>query len=58
MTNLNYLFNTSPAISKGMEDPYTGHHFIQGKKVTLRYHTLFWSMCRVMIQTSTVALPG
>lgn len=58
MTNLSYLFKPSPAISKGTEGQDIGHHLIQVKKVSLRSRTLFWSMCRVMVQTSAVVPTG
>lgn len=52
--HINYLFKPSSAISKGVEDRYTGYHLIQGKKVSLRSHILFWSLFRV--QTEAIVL--
>lgn len=51
MVNLSYLFRPSLAISKGIEAQSTGHNLMQVKKVSLRSHIVFWSMCRVMVQT-------
>lgn len=35
-----------------MEDQKTGHHLVQAKKVNLRSHSPFWSVCRIMVQTA------
>jgi hypothetical protein len=56
LLSLSYLFNPSPATSKGMEDQYNCH-LMQQRKVSLRSCTLFWSTCRGMAQTSAV-VPG
>ena len=34
------------------ENQPTGHHLIYVKKVSLRSHILFWSVCRVVVQTT------
>lgn len=49
MVNLSYLLKPSLAISKGIEAQSTGHNLMQVKKVSLRSHIVFWSMCRVMV---------
>lgn len=54
--DLGYLFKPSLAISKGVEDQYNGHHWIQGKpKVP---YTFLVHGCRVMVQTSAVVPTG
>lgn len=43
---LSYLFNSSPATRKVMENQSTGHHLMQIKNMGLRSYTFYWSMCK------------